>query len=104
MPTFFLGAFALYRNDRRVWLLLVIYGASTATTLIPVLGMVLAAPGEGEKGGVNATQRATLLACYLPYLLLPLFMTVEVAGRIARLIQPVPVGFQGGKGKKLKAT
>lgn len=78
LPTFFLGAWGLYKNDRRVWPLLVIYGASTATTLIPVLAGVLAAPGVaagGKKqqieGSLTMEQRGMLLASYLPFLFLP---------------------------------
>jgi hypothetical protein len=71
-----------------VWLLLLVYGASTVTTLIPVLAVVLGHPrvgemaaGGGEKvmvGSVQGGQRelkpeqlAMLLASYIPFLVLP---------------------------------
>jgi hypothetical protein len=41
------------------------YGASTATTLVPILATVLFEPG------LTASQRAVLTSIYLPYLLLP---------------------------------
>ncbi|KAL7414706.1 transmembrane protein 6/97 [Mrakia frigida] len=91
LPTFFIGAYGLYHNSRRVWPLLVIYGASTATTLLPVLAMVLAAPGEGGgKESLTVEQRGMLLASYLPFLFLPLFMCVEVATRISRVLSSTP--------------
>jgi len=81
LPIFFIGAYGLFHNSRRVWPLLVIYGASTATTLLPVLAMVLAAPGEnGGKESLTVEQRGMLLASYLPFLFLPVSTTFTTSG------------------------
>lgn len=32
LPVFFVGLYALYRDDRRFWVLLLIYGASTTVS------------------------------------------------------------------------
>ena len=39
------------------------------------------------EGSVTAGQRLMLLSSYLPYLLLPLFMTLDMAARVGKLVR-----------------
>ena len=57
-------------------------------------------------GGVTMEQRGLLLGFYLPYLALPLFMCVEVAGRVAKVMARAPVEVEGGMDgrKKMKVN
>lgn len=82
LPVFFIALYALWYDDRRFWVLLLIYGASTTTTLVPVLAVVLAAPSYAsvklaqvtlEQGQIALTssERLVLLSSYLPFLFIP---------------------------------
>ena len=63
LPFFFLAVKALYDRDEAAFRVpFVIYGAHTATTMIPILGEIL--------GSATAPTRLALI--YLPYLLFPL--------------------------------
>jgi hypothetical protein len=66
LPTFIFGLWGLWNDDRRVLLPLLIYGASTTTTVIPVLSVVLWAPSvvEGVKNelALDSIQRTMLLS------------------------------------------
>ena len=61
---------ALIRGDGLFRSLCMIYGSSTATTLVPILASLLTDHGTtvGEKG--------VLLGFYLPYLIFPLWLLV----------------------------
>ena len=61
---------ALIRGDGLFRSLCMIYGSSTATTLVPILASLLTDHGTtvGEKG--------VLLGFYLPYLIFPLWLVV----------------------------
>lgn len=56
---------------------MIIYGSHVATTMIPILGELIAfamSSGSSEQ----AMQRWTLVAIYLPYLIVPLLLTAEM--------------------------
>lgn len=64
MPFFVYALAAFWRRDHRVRTPAAAYGVSTATTLVPILAELAAtAPRE---------HRATLVAFYAPYLVVPL--------------------------------
>ncbi|BEJ14773.1 hypothetical protein CspHIS471_0405400 [Cutaneotrichosporon sp. HIS471] len=84
LPCFVLGAAGLWKNDRRVWPLLVAYGASTATTLLPVLQRLLFDTKTSPP--LTAVELAGLLGCYVPFLAIPLLMAVDLGFRIAKLL------------------
>ena len=62
----------------------IVYGAHTATTMIPILGAIASAPG------LAVDVRARLVAIYAPYLLMPLALLWRAAAR------PVMFGKAGG--------
>ena len=73
LPFFFWALYAWVRKDNRLRIPLLIYAAHVATTLVPILGVFATATH------LQATQRATLIAIYAPYLLLPLAFLYRAA-------------------------
>ena len=89
LPFFFIGFKAFY--ERRNWIRMpgVVYGAHTATTLIPILAVILhpatAFPDEAA--------RWRLFFIYLPYLLVPASMAYALG------VDDKPFGAKGGPNK-----
>ena len=84
----------MYSADcRSVYLLLLIYGVSTATTTLPCLTVLLSTPTTSAQtvaAGVHSItsfQRLLLLSSYTPFFLIPLLMTVDMTRRVAKLFQ-----------------
>ncbi|KLT39754.1 hypothetical protein CC85DRAFT_288244 [Cutaneotrichosporon oleaginosum] len=75
---------SLTQDDKRVWPLLVAYGASTATTLLPVLQSLLWDTNTSPP--LTTFELASLLSCYIPYLVVPLMMAVDLGLRLTKLI------------------
>ncbi len=86
-------------DSRSIYPLLLIYGASTATTTLACIATFLASPtstGPSASEALTlanfsipaptAEQIRTLLGLYLPYLLVPLLMTIDMAQRIGKLM------------------
>lgn len=69
------------------------YAASTATTLLPCLAIILTtaitSPDTltAKVHSVTSSQRALLLASYIPFLVIPLMMAVDMGLRMLRIIQ-----------------
>jgi hypothetical protein len=80
-------------GSRSIYLLLLIYGASTVTTLLPCLTVLFTTPAtaatvtEKKVLSLSDIQRLTLLSSYIPFLLIPLTMTLDMAQRIYGLMQ-----------------
>ena len=78
-------------GSKSIYILLLIYAASTTTTVIPCVAILLNTPvSENPVPGiisVTASQRQLLLSSYVPFLLLPLLMTVDMAFRILALVR-----------------
>ncbi|KNE58370.1 hypothetical protein AMAG_03953 [Allomyces macrogynus ATCC 38327] len=77
LPVFFVGAWA-FADVKRLsipWVrtLLMVYGAHTATTLIPIL------PHFVAQDQLTAANRAILIAFYLPFLAVPLALVLWLA-------------------------
>jgi len=93
VPVFILGMRGLWKDSRSIYILLLIYGASTATTVLPCLAVLLSTPitsADTIAAGVpsvSASQRLLLLSSYVPFFVLPAFMTFDMATRIARLVR-----------------
>jgi len=90
LPIFFLGIKHLKNDNKTFYPWILLYGASTATTLLPSLAIVLTAPlGEIGIRGVQLShmQRAKLLGSYVPFLIIPLTMAVDMAYRISKMIE-----------------
>ncbi|KAH7914599.1 transmembrane protein 6/97 [Hygrophoropsis aurantiaca] len=90
LPTFILGLWGLWTGSRSIYVLMLIYGASTATTTLPCLSVLLATPVSSypiEVHSITPDQRLLLLSSYVPYFLIPLGMTVDMAFRISKLVK-----------------
>lgn len=59
------------------------YGASTATTLLPVLNAVLT--DTETKPALNASELGMLLSSYVPFLVVPLAIAVDMAWRLTKI-------------------
>ena len=76
-----------------VYLLLLIYGASTVTTTLPCLTVLLSTPITSTQTiaagvySITESQRLLLLSSYLPFFLIPLFMMLDMTLRINKLVQ-----------------
>lgn len=88
LPMFFFGLRGLIRATTRIYIPLLIYAASTTTTTLPCLAVVLATPAATPEliaaglPAVTDIQRIMLLASYVPFFLIPLVMTVDMAYRV----------------------
>ena len=75
-----------------IYPLLLIYGASTTMTVLPCLVVLLSTPitnVETIAAGIHSItpfQQLLLLSSYLPFLLIPLLMTVDMAFRLSNLV------------------
>lgn len=81
------------KGSRSIYILLLIYAASTATTTLPcvttIFGLPLTSPETTLSGvhSVTSEQRLMLLSCYIPYFVVPLVMTLDMAGRVGGLVK-----------------
>jgi len=97
LPTFFLGLRGLWKDSRSIYPLLLIYGASAATATLACIVTLLACPTSQSDAEVlnfvkfsipapTAGQIRMLLGVYMPYLVVPLLLTIDMAQRIGKLI------------------
>ncbi|KAF9070014.1 transmembrane protein 6/97 [Rhodocollybia butyracea] len=82
-PTFFLGIRGLWNNSRSIYVLILAYGASTATTTLPCIFFVLR---ESAAGNITAAQLLILLSSYIPFFVIPLIMAIDMGFRIHNII------------------
>ncbi|THG95753.1 hypothetical protein EW026_g5957 [Hermanssonia centrifuga] len=112
LPVFFLGMRGLLKGNERftsilgincrakrdtgsrsIYVLILIYGASTTTTTLPCLAVVLATPLTNAETiaanliSITSTQRLLLLSSYVPFFLIPLLMTADMAFRILDIMK-----------------
>jgi len=77
-----------------IYPLLLMYGASTATAVLPCLAALVKTPitsAETIAAGIHSitpSQQRLLLWSYVPFLLIPLLITVDMAHRLSNLIRP----------------
>ncbi|KAJ7815027.1 transmembrane protein 6/97 [Mycena olivaceomarginata] len=71
-PTFFIAARGLLNDSKKIYVLMLVYGASTAT--------------YSASPRCPSDQRVMLLASYVPFFLLPLLMTVDMAFRLHGIV------------------
>lgn len=80
-------------GSKAVYVLILAYGASTATTLLPCLAIILATPLTSSETiatktlSVTPEQRSMLLSSYGPFFAIPLFMTIDMSFRIVSLLR-----------------
>lgn len=72
LPFFFIGAYAFTAGKRWIQQPALVYGVSTATTLLPILGELAFAPAD------PSVNRLALILFYVPYLLVPLALAVRM--------------------------
>ncbi|KAJ7040750.1 transmembrane protein 6/97 [Mycena alexandri] len=91
-PTFFLAARGLWNDSKKIYVLILVYAASTVTTVWPCVLTIVAAPGPSPAAlaagiaTLSPDQRAMLLASYVPFCLIPLLMTVDMAFRLYAIV------------------
>lgn len=74
-----------------IYALLALYGASTCTTTLACLATVIDTPTTSAATivqkvvSITLQQRIVLLASYLPYFIIPLFIAVDMALRLQKL-------------------
>ncbi|KAJ7251359.1 transmembrane protein 6/97 [Mycena rebaudengoi] len=91
-PTFFIAARGLWKGTERIYVLVLVYGASTATTVLACLATVLAMPAPSPDAlargipTLSSDQLFMILSSYVPFFLIPLVMTVDMAFRIYGLV------------------
>ncbi|EJU03533.1 hypothetical protein DACRYDRAFT_21088 [Dacryopinax primogenitus] len=93
LPTFFVALYGLWIGSARINLLILIYAASTTTTVLACVSTVLELPTTSEltiKAGLMSltdVQRYMLLASYVPFMLVPAVMMVDMGLRTLRLVE-----------------
>ncbi|KAI0352093.1 hypothetical protein OH77DRAFT_814945 [Trametes cingulata] len=112
VPVFIIGLRGLWTGSTSIYVLLLIYAASTTTTTLPCLAVILSTPvsptpltassvaSEAAKAlglSLSAEQRLLLLSSYIPFFLVPLVMTIDMAFRVQSLVS---AGGQAQKGAK----
>ncbi|EIM23638.1 hypothetical protein E3Q22_01949 [Wallemia mellicola] len=92
VPVFILCSYGLYKGSKSVEIPLLVYGVSAATTTFACLATVLALPVHAPPlpppliGSLALTpeQRTILLAVYTPYIIVPIFIACDMAGRLSQ--------------------
>ncbi|KAJ7678203.1 transmembrane protein 6/97 [Mycena polygramma] len=92
-PTFFIAARGLWNDSKKIYVLMLVYGASTATTVWPCVWTLLATPEPSPAAlasgiaTLTPDQRVMLLASYVPFCFLPLLMAVDMAFRLQGIVR-----------------
>ncbi|KAI0729956.1 transmembrane protein 6/97 [Fomitopsis betulina] len=93
LPVFLLGMRGLYKDSRTIYVLLLTYAATAVTTTLPCLTTILATPVTAVAStnpasvSVTSDQRFSLLTSYVPFLIVPLLMTVDMGFRVLGLVK-----------------
>ena len=80
-------------DSRAIYVLLLTYAASAVTTTLPCLTTILATPvtavASTNPASVSVTpeQRTMLLTSYVPFLVVPLLMTIDMGFRVLSLVR-----------------
>jgi hypothetical protein len=91
LPVFVLGANGLWRDSRGIYGLLALYGASTATTTLACIAMIIDVPTTSAATlaqkviSITSEQRVLLLFSYVPFFIIPLCIGVDMAFRLHKL-------------------
>ncbi|KAJ4474064.1 transmembrane protein 6/97 [Lentinula edodes] len=85
-PTFFLGMRGLWNGSHSIYVLILAYGASTATTTLPCIFYILK-----EHSRMTAVQQIILLSSYIPFFIIPLMMAVDMGFRVYKIIRSTEV-------------
>lgn len=82
LPFFFYGAYALLKNDKRVYPFALAYGVEASTTTFGCLVEVLAVRN------ISSADRFGLLGLYLPTFIIPAVLALDFGSRIYRELSP----------------
>lgn len=80
-------------DSRTIYVLLLTYAATAVTTTLPCLTTILATPVTAVAStnpasvSVTSDQRFSLLTSYVPFLIVPLLMTVDMGFRVLGLVK-----------------
>ncbi|KAJ3806545.1 transmembrane protein 6/97 [Lentinula lateritia] len=85
-PVFILGMRGLWNGSRSIYVLMLAYGASTATTVLPCIVYFLQ-----ERHNMTSSQRLMLLSSYVPFFLVPLLMAVDMGFRVYNIVSYIEV-------------
>ncbi|KAJ3720603.1 transmembrane protein 6/97 [Lentinula raphanica] len=80
-PVFFLGMKGLWNGSRSIYVLMLAYGASTATTVLPCIVYFFQ-----EHPNMTSAHRLMLLSSYVPFFVVPLIMTIDMGLRLYRIV------------------
>lgn len=87
LPLFVYGAYKLYLRRRDVYPWLMLYGFNASLTTLVCLSYVIL---QGEAYGLSPWQVHQLFALYVPYLLIPLVMLIDLTQRVLTMIASKP--------------
>jgi len=93
LPVFILGIWGLLKDSKKIYIALLVYAASTAPAVLACVVVLFSTPLTtpetlAEKVvSVTAEQKMMLLASYIPFLLIPVVMTIDMALRVHKLVQ-----------------
>ncbi|KAF9047200.1 hypothetical protein BDZ89DRAFT_1099290 [Hymenopellis radicata] len=82
LPVFVIGALGLWKGSKSIYVLLLAYAASTATTTLPCIAFVI-----HRSDSLTTEQLVMLLSSYIPFFLLPFAMAVDMALRLQNIVQ-----------------
>jgi len=91
LPVFFIAARGLWKDSPGIYGLLVLYGASTATTTLACLVAILDTPLTSAVTvsqriiSISSQQRLLLLSSYIPFFIIPLCIAIDMALRLQSL-------------------
>ena len=90
LPFFFYAVYSILNCTYGLYFrpLCIAYGASTATTLIPILACVL------SDADTTTSEKGVLLGFYLPYLVFPLWLMILGVCEVGLLIDEGSVGMK----------
>ncbi|KAI0709661.1 transmembrane protein 6/97 [Cerioporus squamosus] len=83
LPVFLIALRGLWRGTTSIYLLLLIYGASTATTTLACIADVLATPVTPTP---TRTPTLLLLSSYIPFFIAPFIIAIDMAFRLHKLV------------------
>ncbi|KAE9385932.1 hypothetical protein BT96DRAFT_960672 [Gymnopus androsaceus JB14] len=76
-----LGELFWLKCSRSIYVLILAYGASTATTTLPCIFYILK-----ENAKITSEQQLILLSSYIPFFLIPLMMAVDMVFRLYSIV------------------
>lgn len=92
IPTTLLGAIGLWKNIQSTWILLLIYGSTTAATVLPCIATIWYAPPPGvilsdpTLAVLTNWQKNLIIGSYAPFFVVPLWMSIDAALRLKRIV------------------